>query len=107
VIEYDASELEFVSARVSDELSSAGIPVFFWHAEEERRVQVDLAILGSGVTLGDRCDVALLTFRGFPDGHPPEIAKADLRSVGNVQMLTRLDGTEAPSWAIFRTRSTL
>ncbi len=95
VIEYDASELEFVSARASDELSSAGTPVFFRHGAGKGTVRVDIAALGIGLTLGGVDEVAVLAFRRLSEGHTLELTAADLRSVTNERIPAELEEIES------------
>ncbi|MCK4513121.1 right-handed parallel beta-helix repeat-containing protein, partial [bacterium] len=49
-VAYDANELEFVSARLSDDMSLPLADVFFWSGTEEGRVLVDALVLGTDVT---------------------------------------------------------
>ena len=76
-IEYESAELEFVSARLSDDMSSPLAPVFFWHGYDDDSVQIDLAVLGTDVTVGGSGDVAVLTFRALSDEYSLEFAGAD------------------------------
>jgi hypothetical protein len=95
VLTYDAAELEFVSARLSTEMSSPLGDLFFWHGCEEGRIQLDLVVLGTGVTVGGSGQVAVLTFAVLSDGYEVEIESADLRGAENRPLDADLEGFES------------
>ena len=89
-VSYDPSELAFVSARLTDDMLSPIGEVFFWFGEEEGRVLVDVAVLGTGVTVGGSGDLAILTFRSLAGDYQLEVESARLRDVDNVDLDARL-----------------
>jgi len=91
-ISYDPSELEFVSVRLTDDMLSPIGDVFFWFGEEEGRVLVDVAVLGTGVTVGGSGDLAILTFRSLTGEYELEVEAARLRDVDNLDLDARLGG---------------
>jgi len=95
VLTYDAVELRLVSARLSEEMSSPLGDVFFWHGSEDGRVQVDLAVLGTGVTMGGSGEIAVLTFAVLSDEYAVEIKSADLRGAENRPLEADLEGFES------------
>jgi hypothetical protein len=95
VIAFDTAELEFVSARLSTEMSSPLGDVFFWHGCEEDRIHVDLVVLGTGVTAGGSGEVAVLRFAVASEEYAVEIESADLRGVENRNLDVDLKGYES------------
>jgi nitrous oxidase accessory protein NosD len=95
IVAFDSSELEFVSARLSDDMYSPLAPVFFWHAANGNSVQVDMAVLGTDVTVGGSGDIAVLTFRALADEYALEFEAADLRGAGNEDLFAELEGCES------------
>ncbi len=95
VVGYDSTELEFVSARLSDDMSSPLAPVFFWRGSDDERVQIDLAVLGTDVTVGGSGDVAVLTFQALSEGYTLEFASVDLRNADNEQLVVEFEGIES------------
>ena len=91
-VSYDPSELAFVSARLTDDMLSPIGDVFFWFGEEEGRVLVDVAVLGTGVTIGGSGDLAILTFRSLTGGYQLDVDSARLRDVNNLDLDARLGG---------------
>ena len=91
-VSYDPSELAFVSARLTDDMLSPIGDVFFWFGEEEGRVLVDVAVLGTGVTIGGSGDLAILAFRSLAGDYQLEVESARLRDVDNVDLDARLGG---------------
>ena len=89
-IAYDADDLEFVSARLSDDMSLPLGDVFFWSGAEEGRVLVDALVLGTDVTIGGCGNVAVLTFRVVGDGYSLEVESARIRNADNVELVFRL-----------------
>jgi hypothetical protein len=104
VIGYDTSELEFVSARLTDDMLSPLGNVFFWHGEFDGRVKVDMAVLGTGVSIGGSGEVAVLTFRPLSDSYSLEVESARLRDVSNGALDARLGdfASEAGTPLVFR-----
>jgi len=94
-VAYDATELEHVSTRMSDEMAMPVGQLFFWQGAEEGRALVDLAVLGTGVTMGGSGDVAVMTFRALSDGYSLEFAAATLRGAGNDELAVELGGYES------------
>ena len=95
VLAYGAAELEFVSARLSSEMSSPLGDVFFWHGCEDGRIRVDLAVLGTDVTIGGSGEVAVLTFAVLSEEYGVEIESADLRGAENRPLDADLEGFES------------
>ncbi|MCK4681363.1 hypothetical protein KAT82_09555, partial [bacterium] len=91
-VSYDPSELAFVSARLTDDMLSPIGEVFFWYGDEEGRVLMDVAVLGTGVTIGGSGDLAILTFRSLAGGYQLEVDSARLRDVDNIDLDARLGG---------------
>jgi len=91
-IAYEGTELEHVTTRMSDHLALPVGDLFFWHGADEGLVLVDLAVLGTGVTLGGSGDVAILTFRILSDGYTLEFADARLRGAENQSLEADLEG---------------
>ena len=87
---YDPSQVEFVSARLTDDMLSPIGEVFFWYGEEEGRVLVDVAVLGTGVSIGGSGDLAILEFRSLTGEYQLEVESARLRDVANVELDARL-----------------
>jgi hypothetical protein len=95
VVAFDPGELEFVEARLSSAMYSPLAPVFFWYGSGEGSVQVDLAVLGAGVTVGGSGEVAVLTFRALGDGYELVFEDAFLRGAGNENLHAALEGCES------------
>jgi hypothetical protein len=95
VLAYDTSELGFVSARLSTEMSSPLGDVFFWHGCDDGRIEVDLAVLGTDVTVGGSGEVAVLKFAVLSEEYAVEIESADLRGVENGSVDAELEGFES------------
>ena len=94
-IAYNPSEVEFVSAQLTENMHSPIAPVFFWHGENESSVQVDLAVLGTDVTIGGCGDVAVLTFRPVSGDFTLEFAEAVLRDAENNELTAELGGFDS------------
>ncbi len=95
VLTYDMSELGFVSARLSTEMSSPLGDVFFWYGSEDGRIQVDLVVLGTDVTAGGSGEVAVLTFAVLSDEYGVEIESADLRGADNLPLDADVEGFDS------------
>jgi hypothetical protein len=95
VFKYDMAELEFVSARLSAEMSSPLGDLFFWHGCEDGRIQVDLVVLGTDITVGGSGEVAVLTFAVLSDEYGAEIESADLRGTENRPLDADLEDFES------------
>ena len=89
-IAYDRNELEFVSARLSDDMSLPLADVFFWSGTEEGHVLVDALVLGTDVTIGGSGDVAVLTFRVVGNDYSLEVESARIRNADNVELDAKL-----------------
>jgi hypothetical protein len=92
VITYDATELEFVSARLSEAMSSPLADMFFWSGTRDGKVLVDLAVLGTGVAIGGSGDVAVLTFRALTGEYALGFDEALIRGVENGELAAELGG---------------
>jgi hypothetical protein len=84
--------LEFVSARLSDEMDTPAADIFFWHGERDGVVQIDLAMLGTGMTIGGSGDLVNLTFRATTDVYSIEFESASLRGAANEDLDADLTG---------------
>ena len=89
-LEFDG--LEFLSARLGDEMSSPMADVFFWSNATSRGVQVDAAVLGTDVTIGGSGDVVLFTFQVLDDTYSVDFASAELRGAANEDLTAELEG---------------
>jgi hypothetical protein len=98
-IEFDPGELEFLSARLSDHMLLPLAELFFWHGGNEGSVQVDLAVLGTDVTIGGAGEVAILRFRALGDGYGLDFGDATLRNAGNEDLVAELEGCESSPMA--------
>jgi hypothetical protein len=92
VVAFDPTELEFVSARLTPEMQTPLAQMFFWSGLEDGKVVVDLAVLGTGVSIGGSGDVAVLTFRALSGEYTLEFDEATLRDVENEALAADLDG---------------
>jgi len=92
VLEFDGAE--FVSARLSDEMSSPAADVFFWSGEVEGRTLVDLAILGTDVTIGGSGELARITLTPTAGEYSVSFAEATLRNATNEDLTAELEGIE-------------
>ncbi|MBD3366840.1 MAG: hypothetical protein GF405_01545 [Candidatus Eisenbacteria bacterium] len=91
-IGYDPTEVEFVGARLADDMSSPIAPVFFWSEPGENSVAIDLAVLGTGMTIGGSGEVAVLNFRPLGDEFDVRFDDADLRGADNNDLEAELKG---------------
>ncbi len=94
-IAYEGTELECVGARLSEHMSMPVGRLFFWHGTGEDEVQIDLAVLGTGVTIGGSGDVAVLTFRALADVYGLDLESARLRGASNENLTVELSGFES------------
>jgi hypothetical protein len=94
-LRYETEELQFVSARLSTDMSSPLGEVFFWHGCEGGRIAMDLAVLGTDVTVGGSGEVAVVTFGELSDEYAVEIECADLRGARNGSVEAELEGFES------------
>ncbi|MCK4680355.1 hypothetical protein KAT82_04470, partial [bacterium] len=81
--ELEFEGLEFLSARLSDEMSSPLADMFFWSNATSQSVQVDAAVLGTDVTIGGSGDVVLFTFQVLDETYAVDFASAQLRGAAN------------------------
>jgi hypothetical protein len=88
VLELDGMEL--VSARLSDEMSTPVAQTFLWYGAD----QIDIAILGTDVSIGGSGEVARLTFRATSEQYGVDFASAALRGADNEQLDADLEGYE-------------
>gem|GEM_PF-6650948 len=86
-IEFDPAVLEVVGVVEGNLFTSQETPVFFRSMDEEGRVEVVAAVLGTGVTLDEPGELALLTFRCV-DGGETELrfSGVDLRGSDNSRL---------------------
>jgi hypothetical protein len=83
--------MELVSARLSDEISTPLARIFLWHGAD----QIDITILGTGVSIGGSGEVARLMFQATTEDYGVDFASASLRGVDNERMDARLEGYES------------
>jgi hypothetical protein len=95
VVSFDPSQVEFVSARLSEEMSSPLADVFFWSGSAEGKAQVDLAVLGTDVTIGGSGDVAVLTFRVLAGEYALGFESVLVRGAENEELVADLEGYES------------
>ncbi|MCK4510450.1 right-handed parallel beta-helix repeat-containing protein [bacterium] len=97
---YDPNELEFVSARLSDDMVSPLGDVFFMHRADGTGVELDAVVLGTGVTIGGSGEVVVLTFHALSENYTLEVESARLRDVDNTELEAKLgdygSGDELP-----------
>ena len=91
-VTFDPTELEFVSAGLMPEMETPLARMFFWSGLEDGKVLMDLAVLGTGVSIGGSGDVAVLTFRALSGEYTIEFEDATLRGVDNEQLAASLEG---------------
>jgi hypothetical protein len=91
-VTFDPTELEFVSAGLTPGMETPLARMFFWSGLEDGKVLVDLAVLGTGVTIGGSGDVAVLTFRTLGGEYALEFDSGTVRGVENEQLEASLDG---------------
>ena len=94
-ITFDPAQLEFVSARLSDAMASPIAETFFWSGTEEGKVLMDLAVLGTGVTIGGSGEIAVLTFRAPTGEYSLGFEEALLRGAENEDLTAELEGLES------------
>jgi hypothetical protein len=93
LLEYDASRLAFRSATLADGMAAAGAEIFYWSGSHEGQARIDLAALGTGVTLGGSGDVATLRFGILEAGEiDVELAQVRLRDVTNRDLGAEIEG---------------
>ncbi|MCD4690647.1 right-handed parallel beta-helix repeat-containing protein [bacterium] len=85
---FELDGMEFVSARLSDEMNSPVARTFLWAGDN----QIDLAILGTDVSIGGSGELARLTFQATSDEYGVGFASATLRGVENGMMDAGLEG---------------
>ncbi len=90
--ELEFEGLEFLSARLSDEMSVRVADVFFWSNATSRSVQVDAAVLGTDVTIGGSGDVVLFTFQVLDETYSVDFTSAQLRGAANEDLTAELEG---------------
>jgi len=95
VVTFDPSQLEFVSARLSEEMTSPLADVFFWSGSTEGKAQVDLAVLGTGVTIGGSGEVAVLTFRTLGGEYALGFGDVLVRGAENEELGADVEGYES------------
>ncbi len=83
--------MELVSARLSDEMSTPVAQTFLWYGAD----QIDIAILGTDVSIGGSGEVARLTFQTTSEQYGVDFASAALRGIENEDLDARLEGYEA------------
>jgi hypothetical protein len=90
--ELEFEGLEFLSARLSDDMSVPVADMFFWSNATSRGVQVDAAVLGTDVTIGGSGDVVLFTFQVLDETYSVDFTSAQLRGAGNEDLTAELEG---------------
>jgi len=90
--ELEFEGLEFLSARLSDEMSSPLADMFFWSNATSRSVQVDAAVLGTDVTIGGSGDVVLFSFQVLDESYAVDFTSAKLRGAANEDLTAELEG---------------
>jgi hypothetical protein len=90
--ELEFEGLEFLSARLSDDMSSPVADMFFWSNATSRSVQVDAAVLGTDVTIGGSGDVVLFTFQVLDETYSVDFTSAQLRGAANEDLTAELEG---------------
>jgi len=90
--ELEFEGLEFLSARLSDEMSVPVADVFFWSNATSHGVQVDAAVLGTDVTIGGSGDVVLFSFRVLDETYSVDFTSATLRGAANEDLTAELEG---------------
>ncbi len=88
---FELDGMEFISGRLSDEMSSPAARTFFWAGDD----QVDLAILGTDVTIGGCGELARLTFQANTDDYSVGFAEATIRGADNAALDAELEGYAA------------
>ena len=83
--------MELVSARLSDEMSTPVAQTFLWYGAD----QIDIAILGTDVSIGGSGEVARLTFQTTSEQYGVDFASAALRGIENEDLDASLEGYEA------------
>ena len=90
--ELEFEGLEFLSARLSDEMSSPLADMFFWSNATSRSVQVDAAVLGTDATIGGSGDVVVFSFQVLDETYAVDFASATLRGAENEDLTAELEG---------------
>jgi len=85
---FELDGMEFVSARLSDEMSSPAARTFLWAGDD----QIDLAILGTDVAIGGSGELARLTFQVTGEDYSADFASAAIRGIDNGSMDAELEG---------------
>ena len=93
-VRYDPTELAFVSARATTEMQTPAAQVFFWSGSVDGKALVDLAVLGTGVTIGGSGDIAVLTFCAVAGEYALGFDHALLRGADNEPLDAILVGLE-------------
>ncbi len=83
--------MELVAVRLSDEMSTPIAQTFLWYGAD----QIDIAILGTDVTIGGSGEMARLTFQATSEQHGVDFASAALRGIENADLNASLEGYEA------------
>jgi hypothetical protein len=92
---FDPGALAFESARLSEGMASPLGDVFFWGGGGEGGVQLDLAVLGKGVTLRGSGEVAVLTFAQAGGVYSLELDAAKLRDAENRPLVADVEGYQS------------
>jgi len=90
--ELEFEGLEFLSARLSDDMSSPVADMFFWSNATSQSVQVDAAVLGTDVTIGGSGDVVLFTFQVLDGTYAVDFTSTQLRGAANEDLTAELEG---------------
>jgi hypothetical protein len=93
-VPYDQSLLELVSVTQGPGLREAAVPVFFHSADQNGLIDVNLAILGHGLTMGGSGELATLTFRARSESPVAfDLTLADMRDNENNKLDATTNGT--------------
>jgi hypothetical protein len=95
VVGYDGSQLAFESARLAEGMVSPLGDLFFWSGGGDGEVQLDLAVLGRGATLGGSGEVAILTFSPAGDAYSLTLNAVKLRDAANRALVADVEDTQS------------
>ncbi|MCK5597231.1 MAG: T9SS type A sorting domain-containing protein, partial [Candidatus Eisenbacteria sp.] len=90
--ELEFEGLEYLSARLSNDMSSPMADMFFWSNATSHSVQVDAAVLGTDMTIGGSGDVVLFSFQVLDETYAVDFTSAELRGASNEDLTAELEG---------------
>jgi len=94
--------LEFVSARLSDAMSTPSAETFFWSRGTPSTATLDLAILGGGVTIGGSGELARFKLNETGAEHSVAFDNVLLRGVENQDLPAELESIEGGAPPAFK-----